>query len=597
MNIRHPLAIVLVAATACLTLGFASTPFWDEDEPRFAAIAQTMVDTGDWVVPIYNDTLAVDKPVLMHWCMAICFSLFGNNECAARLPSAVATLLTALALLRAGTRWWNPTTGVVAALAFVGCLLVGIESHAATPDAILVALTTWSTILVAEVLLGDQGRRSGSLLLPQLSLARAATIGVLMGLAVLCKGPIGFVGPLAVVLPWAWCVAMQQRCSTGSPSSDSAGESRLTVSRLLAATLPATLETIRSVRLLTMLVAMLVVAGPWYLAVSLRTEGQWTREFFLVHNVGRFVAPMEKHGGGFLFHPLAMLVGFYPWSCFLPLSMAVAGWRIWKRSDSPLVSQTLLLLLVWITVWVGAFSAAATKLPNYVLPAYPAAALLVAALALEATRRTEWAHPRWIASGVVALALGGAATALTVLVGTYFGLSGGEPAALVGCVPILGAIACVWCGRRSSREAVVAMTVTGLVYTALAVGPAAWQISKANALPALVRQAHRHAGGHARLGTYARNTPNIVYYAHGHVGEWGLGQASEALAFLTSGDDAVLLIPEQHVNEIAGLLPPEVGVIGKARPLFQKHDLLMIGTVPTATHRLAAPPSLESPIR
>ena len=141
------------------------------------------------------------------------------------------------------------------------------------------------------------------------------------------------------------------------------------------------------------------------------------------------------------------------------------------------------------------------------------------------------------------------------------------------------------------------MTVTGLVYTALAVGPAAWQISKANALPALVRQAHRHAGGHARLGTYARNTPNIVYYAHGHVGEWGLGQASEALAFLTSGDDAVLLIPEQHVNEIAGLLPPEVGVIGKARPLFQKHDLLMIGTVPTATHRLAAPPSLESPIR
>ena len=405
MNIRHPLAIVLVAATACLTLGFASTPFWDEDEPRFAAIAQTMVDTGDWVVPIYNDTLAVDKPVLMHWCMAICFSLFGNNECAARLPSAVATLLTALALLRAGTRWWNPTTGVVAALAFVGCLLVGIESHAATPDAILVALTTWSTILVAEVLLGDQGRRSGSLLLPQLSLARAATIGVLMGLAVLCKGPIGFVGPLAVVLPWAWCVAMQQRCSTGSPSSDSAGESRLTVSRLLAATLPATLETIRSVRLLTMLVAMLVVAGPWYLAVSLRTEGQWTREFFLVHNVGRFVAPMEKHGGGFLFHPLAMLVGFYPWSCFLPLSMAVAGWRIWKRSDSPLVSQTLLLLLVWITVWVGAFSAAATKLPNYVLPAYPAAALLVAALALEATRRTEWAHhsPYWSAPSSVFL--------------------------------------------------------------------------------------------------------------------------------------------------------------------------------------------------
>ena len=335
MTIRHPLAVVLVAATACLALGFAATPFWDEDEPRFAAIAQTMVATGDWVVPMYNDSLAVDKPVLMHWCMAACFMLFGTSESAARLPSALATLLTALALLRAGTRFFNPTTGVVAALAFVGCLLVGIESHAATPDAILVALTTWITVLAAEVYLPHSSSRSSTVLAPQLTIIRATSIGALAGLAVLCKGPIGFIGPLAVVVPWVWWIAMQRRCLSDN-------RLQLTLSRLARESLPATLDTLRSLRLGVVSVAMLAVAAPWYTAVSLATDGEWTTGFFLVHNVGRFVAPMEKHSGGFLFHPLAMLVGFYPWSCFLPLSMVVAGWRIWKRSDSPAVSQTLL---------------------------------------------------------------------------------------------------------------------------------------------------------------------------------------------------------------------------------------------------------------
>jgi hypothetical protein len=194
-------------------VGTVPTPLWDEDEPRFAAIARTMVETGDWVVPIYNDTLAVDKPVLMHWCMAAAMSVFGINEFAARLPSVLATLLTALVLLRAGTRWFDTTTGVVAALAFVGCLLVGIEAHAATPDAILVALTAWATILAAEPLLpvrnpsGKTGPATSGF--PQLSIGRAAGIGAILGLAVVCKGPIGFVGPLAVIVPWVWWQATE----------------------------------------------------------------------------------------------------------------------------------------------------------------------------------------------------------------------------------------------------------------------------------------------------------------------------------------------------------------------------------------------------
>jgi 4-amino-4-deoxy-L-arabinose transferase-like glycosyltransferase len=584
MQDRRPLFIVLVASIASLAAGIAATPFWDEDEPRFAAIARTMVDTGDWVVPMFNDELAVDKPVLMHWAMAAAYTLFGTSEIAARLPAALATLLTALALLRAGTRWFNSTTGIVAALAYVGCLLVGIEAHAATPDAILTCLTTWATVLFAEPLLAAPDMTAG---LTRLSWRRAAVIGGLLGLAVVCKGPIGFVGPLAVVLPWTWWIAAQRRvaATNTAPSPWRAW---------LAAALPAAWDTIKTARLVIVTLAMLAAAAPWYTAVSLRTNGEWLNGFFFIHNVGRFVAPMERHGGSVLLHPLAMLVGFFPWSCFLPLAIVVTAWRVWKRADPPATSRGLALAMLWIAVWVGGFSASATKLPNYVLPAYPGAALLIAAVGVAAAKRGSWAHPAWMAAGTLSVALGGVITAAAVLVAERFGLTDAAPAALVGLVPIVGA-ACLWHWRREPMRAIAALAVTGLVYTALAVGPAAARIAGANALPALVQEAHRHAGGHARLGTFTQITPNVVYYANGHVTAWQEPQRDECIRFLASGPDAVVLVREDDFASLSPGLPDGVGVIGRSRPLFRDHDFLLVGTHSTNGDRRAGPTaSLES---
>ena len=578
MQDRRPLIIVLVASIVSLAAGIVATPFWDEDEPRFAAIARTMVETGDWIVPRFNDELAVDKPVLMHWAMAAAYTLFGTSEIAARLPAAVATLLTALALLRAGTRWFDSTTGIIAALAYVGCLLVGIEAHAATPDAILTCLTTWATVLFAEALMA--GPDAGAAL-PRISWRRAAAIGGLLGLAVVCKGPIGFVGPLAVVLPWTWWLAMQRRASA-TPSAPSL------VRTWLAAALPAAWDTIRSARLGMIAVAMLAAALPWYTAVSLRTNGEWLTGFFFIHNVGRFVAPMERHGGSVLLHPLAMLVGFFPWSCFLPLAIVVTAWRVWKRADPHATVQALGLAMLWIAVWIGGFSLSATKLPNYVLPAYPGAALLVAAAGVAAARRERWAHPAWMAAGTFSLALGGVITAATVLVAERFGLTDAAPAALVGLVPIIGA-ACLWHWRREPMRAIAVLTVTGLVYTGLAVGPAAARIAGANALPALMQEAHRHAGGHARVGTFTQITPNVVYYADGHVTAWQEPQREDCVRFLASGPDAVVLVREDDFTFLSAALPERVGVIGRSRPLFREQDYLLVGTHAQTAARVAGP--------
>ncbi|MFM7249063.1 MAG: ArnT family glycosyltransferase [Planctomycetaceae bacterium] len=577
---RHPWATVIAASVVALAIGFAPMPFWDEDEPRFAAIARTMLETGDWIVPTFNGTLAVDKPVLMHWCMAACCRLFGVGEIPARLPAALATVVAALALVWAGRRWFDTRTGVVAALAWVGCLLVGIEAHAATPDAILTALTTWMTVLAVDPWLGaaaagaaGAGRR--------LSVARAATIGALGGLAVLCKGPVGFVGPLGVVVPFVWGLAFLERRDAAASIGGQA-----------AAVLPAALATARFLRPLSMVAAMLAVGAPWYVAVGLRTGGAWPEGFFLVHNIGRFAAPMENHDGGILFHALAMLVGFYPWSCFLPFAVVVATHRATRRETPAAERRGLALGLVWLAVWVGTFSLAATKLPNYVLPAYPAAALVVAATATRLVDRGRLAMKGWLCWGLGWLVFGGVATAATILVATRYGLAGAAPAALVGAVPILGALAC-WLAARSGRfDPLAAMAATGLVFTALASGPAAARIAAANALPELVEAAHRHAGGRARISTYGQNTPNVVYYARGIVTEWRPEQAEEALADLAAGGDRVLLVTEEAYREIEGRLPPDTTVVARRRPLFKDGDFLVLAAGSPAGDRTATAGSL-----
>ncbi|MFM9011206.1 MAG: ArnT family glycosyltransferase [Planctomycetota bacterium] len=576
---RHT-TLVVVATLATLALGTAATPLWDEDAARFATIARAMVESGDWVVPRFNGTLAVDKPVLMHWCMAACMTVFGQSEFAARLPSMIATLLTGLALARAGRRWFDSTTGVVAALAHAGCLLVAIEAHAATPDAILTALVTWSTVLLAEAITPTAMEGLG-----RPGLGRAVGIGGLLGLAVVCKGPIGFIGPLAVVGLWAWCLAARRRWDQRRPRG---------IGETVAAAAAAVVDAARSLRPITITLAALAAALPWYVAVTLRTDGAWTTGFFLVHNVGRFLAPMEKHSGGFLFHPLTMLVGFYPWSCFLPFAVVVGAWRTWRHDDREPAGAGMLLSLVWLAVWVGGFSAAATKLPNYVLPAYPAAARLVAVIAVDAVRRATasgWPHPRWLTTGVACLAFGGVATAATLVLAGRLGIPAAGSAAVVGIVPLIGAAACWHHAGRRPLAALATFWITGLVYAGAMVGHAQARVATANTLPAFVAGLRAAPGG-ARIGTYVLPSPNVVFYAHQPVTRIADGDLASVAAFLRSGPDAVLLVPEDEDASIRARRPSGCGERARTRPVFRRHDVLAVGSAGGDHGRTAATPEV-----
>ena len=101
-------------------------------------------------------------------------------------------------------------------------------------------------------------------------------------------------------------------------------------------------------------------------------------------------------------------------------------------------------------------------------------------------------------------------------------------------------------------------------------------------------QAHRHAGGTARLSTYGQNTPNVVYYARGHVNEWRPEQADQAIADLSNGDSSILLVTEEGLRTIESNLPSGTGIVGRVRPLFKDGDFLLIGRTDAPAPRQAA---------
>ena len=193
----------------------------------------------------------------------------------------------------------------------------------------------------------------------------------------------------------------------------------------------------------------------------------------------------------------------------------------------------------------------------------------------------RWPHPRWAATGTLALAFGGVATIATVIIAARYGLPGAEPAAAVGLVPLVGAGACWWLARRP-EAALACFTGTALLYTALAVGPAAGQIATANAIPGFVSGLKGDGDAAARLGTFMIASPNVVFYATGHVNQLVQDDADAAAKFLASGPDAVLLVPADKLARVEAVLPAGYGEVGRSRPMFRAEDVVAIGRVAPA---------------
>jgi len=340
-----------------------STGLVDETEPLFAEASRQITVTGDWITPYFDGKTRFDKPILIYWLQAIAYKLIGVNSWAVRLPSALAAI--ALTVLGFYTlRYFGfprPNTAQIEdpatiknqerqlwISAWIGAALIALN-----PETMV-----WGRIGVSDMLLS--GCMGSALLAFFLGYAQVSQPAVqarwymafyaLVALAVLTKGPVGIVLPVIII--GAFLLYL--------------GNFR---------------EVLREMRPVRGLLIFAAIALPWYVLVILANGETYIDAFFGYHNLERFTGVVNGHRAPWYFYFLVVLLGFAPWSVYLPV--AIARLRFWQRESwrhQPRSTQLGLFALFWFAGIFGFFTIAVTKLPSYVLPLMPAAAILVALL-------------------------------------------------------------------------------------------------------------------------------------------------------------------------------------------------------------------------
>jgi 4-amino-4-deoxy-L-arabinose transferase-like glycosyltransferase len=335
-----------------------STGLIDETEPLFAEASRQMLVRGDWITPFFNDETRFDKPALVYWCQALAYSILGVNEWAVRLPSALAA--TAVIGLGFYTLYWyqsqkDELEGVSRPsrrwfLSGLGAALIGLNlemivwARAGVSDMLLTGCMVCALFCF---FLGYANSQEQNSFLPS---KWYLGFYILIAGAILTKGPVGIVLPGLIV-----------------------GAFLIYIGKLR--------EVMREMRLLPGIVIIIALAAPWYVLVTWRNGWNFINSFFIYHNAERFTSVVNRHSAPWFFYFLVVLLGFAPYSVYLPL--AFAKLKFWQPNfwrNQPRSQQFSIFVLIWFSVIFGFFTIAVTKLPSYVLPLMPAAAILIALL-------------------------------------------------------------------------------------------------------------------------------------------------------------------------------------------------------------------------
>lgn len=576
---------IAVAAILVFFVNLGGAALFDEDEPKNAACGAEMLARGDLLVPSFNHELRTDKPILLYWFMMSAYWVFGVSEFAARFWSASFAVGTVLMVYHLGRILFCRNAGWWAALAMATSLMYLVVGRAATPDATLIFFCTLGMLLYAWSV--SQGRsdawQSGNRnddtpaeraarFLPQ-KWSHFAMIYAALALAVLAKGPVGVVLPLAIFGLFLLLIARPETPPANSSDRWAARLRHAWVS-LAAIFAPRRVLTVAwQLRPLTALVVLAVIALPWYVAVGIATEGEWLRGFLGKHNVTRFLEPLERHHGPIFYYAIAILVGFFPWSIFLSPTILDAARRMRARHAW---HPGYLFAVCWVGVFVVFFSLAQTKLPNYVLPAYPALAVLTGAFVDHWTRQPAQVGGRLVSLSIVCFALVGVGFLVGLPIAAYLVLPGEYGLALLGLAPLAGA-AVVWHFHRrlQATRAAGAFAVTSIVFAVALFGIAVPQISRHQNSSRFVQLVDEQAGPAAQVATFDYFVPSLVFYAQDHVPHYF--QPHDVERYFADGGQRFLIARAEHLDKIDAALPQDVTILDRQRHFLRKGDLVLLG--------------------
>lgn len=298
----------------------ATLPLIDMDEGAYAAVSREMYFSGQWWTTMLNGEPFFHKPVLMYWLQSLGLALVGDGSLAYRLPSLIAFALWLRVTFTFVRRHLDVDTAWLTLWISLGSAGILVIFQAAIPDAWLILFISLGLYRGMDYLRDGQNQ----------ALLWAF---IWTGLGILAKGPIA----LVVVAGSLFFVLLVQR--------------NWPILVKMLSYWPGWL-------------ALMGIALPWYL-LQVALYGQvFIDEFFGVHNVGRFLNPMEGHSGNPLYYVFALILLTLP---FTPLLWgAFKGWWAWKQT-----SPVALLLGVWFLLVLVFFTLAATKLPHYLMYGIP----------------------------------------------------------------------------------------------------------------------------------------------------------------------------------------------------------------------------------
>lgn len=324
-----------------MAYGLGSYPLLDPDEGRYAEISRELLDTGDFITLHLNYVEYFHKPPLFYWLLAAVMAVFGPNEWALRALPAAAAFLMCLLTMAVGHRMFGEREGALALWVLATSLLPYAVGHYLVLDALfsLLLTATWVAWWMGFAADAHRSRRLWYL-------AGWAA----MAMAVLTKGPVAVVLTACIVV--VFLATQRQLRRLGEMAWLPGGA------------------------------LFLAVVLPWHVAVAMR-HPDFLRFYLIVQHFGRFLGTTRQHVQPMWIMPAMAAVGMGTWALPMVAALVAAAGAALRRpaantDSSCQASPALTYLLVWFLVVVGFFSLSRGKLPTYVLPACPAAALLTA---------------------------------------------------------------------------------------------------------------------------------------------------------------------------------------------------------------------------
>jgi 4-amino-4-deoxy-L-arabinose transferase-like glycosyltransferase len=479
---------VLIVTVFIMLFQLGSFPLTDPDEPVYAQTAREMLAAGDLLSPrIYGD-FWYDKPPMYYWLVAAASKVFGMGAFAARFPSALLAVAGSVYLFFSVSRLISIRAGVFSALILTTSLEYFYLGKASVTD-----MTLSFCIMVALLSFIEK---------------RYLLFYLFAALAVVTKGPVGlfFTGMIAFLH-----LSMTHRWNELARMS-----------------------------ILPGMAIFAAVSAPWYLWMTYFHGAAFVDTFLGFHNVTRFTSPEHAAGAVWYYFIPVLLVGFFPWTPILFQSLWSA--LTTSRKERPI----LLFFMIWAAVVFVFFSFSATKLVSYILPMFPAIAV-IAGWYLDQSLEYGRKKPRigWIAGILIqgTVLIWGLFKALDTMPYLEAGVLGFS-AVILG----MTVLAAVFVWRRSISLAISVQVVSIMLFAVVATTLVMPALVPTLSSEKISTEFRKHYDGTSKMHVQKFLQPGVAFYAEIFGPEFKTGANLSAL--LARGETGYVLVQRKIYEKL-----------------------------------------------